>query len=97
MLNRINILKILKQFRQNTKSQFGIREIGIFGSIARDNPGINNDVDIVLKLDKQDLFNLIGIQQDLEEVLHSKVDVVSYRENMNTFLKKRIDEEAIYV
>ncbi|WP_417915656.1 hypothetical protein [Candidatus Electronema sp. JM] len=40
-----------------------------------------------------DLLNLIGIKQDLEEKLH----LVSYREGMNRFLKKRIDAEAVYV
>jgi uncharacterized protein len=39
---------------------------------------------------------LVGIKQDLEERLHRSVDIVSYRENMNQFLKKRIDGEAIY-
>ncbi len=46
---------------------------------------------------KQDLFVLIGIKQDLEEILQRPVDVVSYREAMNVLLKKRIDEEALYV
>jgi hypothetical protein len=45
----------------------------------------------------KDLFNLIGIKQDLEEQLHLPVDVISYRLNMNPFLKGRIDTEAIYV
>ena len=40
---------------------------------------------------------MIGIKQDLEETLHAKVDVISYREKMNAFLKNRIDKEAIYV
>lgn len=40
---------------------------------------------------------LIGIKQDLEEILQRPVDVVSYREAMNVLLKKRIDEEALYV
>ena len=42
-------------------------------------------------------INMIGIKQDLEETLHTNVDVISYREKMNTFLKNRIDKEAIYV
>jgi len=40
---------------------------------------------------------MIGIKQDLEEALHTNVDAISYREKMNTFLKNRIDKEAIYV
>ncbi len=37
---------------------------------------------------------MIGIKQDLEETLHTNVDVISYRETLNAFLKNRIDREA---
>jgi len=35
--------------------------------------------------------------QDLEAQLKLPVDIVSYREKMNRFLKRRIDAEAVYV
>ena len=56
-----------------------------------------SDVDVVVVLGNQDLFNLIGIKQDLEDQLQVPVDVVSYREKMNQHLKSRIDSEALYV
>ena len=71
--------------------------LGIFGSVARDESQESSDVDVVVKLKKQDLFNMIGIKQDLEEMLHTHVDVISYREQMNSFLKNRIDRESLYV
>jgi predicted nucleotidyltransferase len=40
---------------------------------------------------------LIGIKQELEEQLHCPVDIIRYREKMNSFLKRRIDHEALYV
>jgi len=56
-----------------------------------------SDVDIVVVLDDPDLFNLIGIKQDLEDRLKRHVDVVSYRNRMNPYLRKKIDNEAVYV
>jgi len=56
-----------------------------------------SDIDVVVELDRQDLFALIGIKQDLEEELKRQVDVVSYRQGMNRFLKARIEKEAVYV
>ena len=38
----------------------------------------------------------IGIKNDLEKKLHRPIDIVTYRESMNQFLKKRIDGEAVY-
>ena len=94
---RAEILKILKTFKEDCAGQYGILALGIFGSAARDEAKEDSDIDIVVKLKKQDLFNMIGIKQDLEETLHMPVDVISYREQMNAFLKTRIDKEVLYV
>ena len=56
-----------------------------------------SDVDIVLKTETPDLFNIVHIKEDLEEQLHLPVDIVRLREKMNPFLRKRIDKEAVYV
>ncbi len=96
-MSHTEILKILSAFKEKCAEQYGIISLGLFGSAARDESQDDSDVDIVIKLKKQDLFNMIGIKQDLEESLHTNVDVISYRETMNTFLKNRIDKEAIYV
>ena len=66
-------------------------------SFAKNRMNEGSDIDIVVNLTEQDLFELIGIKQDLEEKLKYPIDIVSYRETMNSFLKKRIDEEAVYV
>ena len=36
-------------------------------------------------------------QADLEENFQRHVDIVRYRDKMNPFLKKRIENEAVYV
>ena len=94
---RAEILKILKAFKEQYAEQYEISSLGMFGSVARDENQQGSDVDIVVRLKKQDLFNMIGIKQALEEMLHTNVDVISYRETMNSFLKNRIDKEALYV
>ena len=70
--------------------------LGIFGSVARDQATQTSDIDVIVEM-PPDLFQLIGLKQDLEELLDRPVDIVRYREHMNRFLKERIDKEAIYV
>ena len=65
--------------------------------MARVDAKNNSDIDIVVELNTPSLLNLIAIQQDLSEKFHQKVDIIRYRNKMNNFLKKRIDQEAIYV
>jgi hypothetical protein len=43
------------------------------------------------------LFTLVHVKEGLEEALHEHVDIVHYRERMNSLLKRRIDQEAVYV
>ncbi|MCK5494213.1 MAG: nucleotidyltransferase domain-containing protein [Candidatus Omnitrophica bacterium] len=96
-MSRKEVIKYLKKFKERNKNKYNIERLGVFGSVARDTANDNSDIDIVVVLKKQDLFEIIGIKQGLEEYLSSPVDVVSYRERMNPFLKNRIDKEAIYV
>ncbi len=96
-MSRSEIIQTLKNFKEKYSTEYGILVIGIFGSAARDEIKETSDVDVVVKMKKQDMFYLIGIKQNLEELLHVQVDVVSYRAKMNSFLKKRIEKEAIYV
>ncbi len=90
------IIEILRNYKKEYAEQYGILTIGVFGSIARGEGKEDSDVDVVLRITEPDLFMLAGIKNDLEERLHRPVDIVTYRENMNPFLKKRIDKEVVY-
>ena len=95
-MGKKEIIEILADYKEEFAEKYGILMIGIFGSVARDEAGRDSDVDVVVRISEPDLFMLVGIKNDLEERLHRTVDIVTYRENMNQFLKKRIDGEAVY-
>ena len=96
-MKRDEALVFLSHFKAMNREKYQIRKIGFFGSVARDGAGENSDVDVVVELDEPDLFHLIGIKQDIEAHFRRPVDIVRYRDTMNEFLKKRIDQEAVYV
>jgi predicted nucleotidyltransferase len=95
-MGKNEIIKILKAYKDEFAEQYSIKEIGVFGSVARNENGDDSDIDVVVHIQKPDLFILSGIKQDLEERFKKPVDVITYRENMNQFLKKRIDQESVY-
>ena len=96
-MDKDKIFLSLQRFKKLNKDKYEIVRIGFFGSAARGSMNEESDIDIVVELERPDLFNLIGIKQDLEEQFDRPVDIVRYREKMNDFLKKRIDQEAVYV
>lgn len=96
-MQRKDVLQTLAAFQQVKGKEYQIRRIGIFGSAARNQLVETSDVDVVVELLEPDLLVLVGIKQDLEALLHRQVDIVRYREKMNAFLKRKIEEEAVYV
>jgi len=92
-----DVVKAVGEFRDQKAREFGILRIGLFGSVTRGSLTDASDIDIVVEMSEPDLFAMIGIKQELEQLLHRRVDIVRYRSNMNPFLKQRIDQEAIYV
>ncbi|MCK5595734.1 nucleotidyltransferase domain-containing protein, partial [bacterium] len=68
--NRNQVISYLKKFREEKTSKYHIERIGVFGSVAKETASEKSDLDIVVKLSKQDMFDIIGIKQDLEEGLN---------------------------
>ena len=95
-MRRDEALEILRNQKPILQERFGVSRIGIFGSVARDEAKDDSDVDVVVDM-TPDLFLMVHVKELLEEAFHAPVDVIRYREQMNPFLKKRIDREAVYV
>jgi predicted nucleotidyltransferase len=90
----------LKQKRNeilDIAAKYGINNIKVFGSVARGESNQGSDIDFLVNFEEgRTLFDLIGFKNDLEELLSSKVDVVS--ENaIHWYLKDRIVQEAVEI
>lgn len=88
---------LLKTFKDEYAHTYHLKDLGYFGSYARNQAKDNSDVDVVFTSDRPDLFLTAMLKQDLETLLNRRVDVIRLRENMNPRLKARIQREAIYV
>ena len=95
-MRREQALKLLREHKQEFEERYGITRLGIFGSVARDEAVDSSDVDVVVEM-APDMFARASLEEELESILRSKVDVVRYWRRMNHYLKKRIDREAYYV
>ena len=96
-MEKTDLINQLHAYKLEKRNEYQLKKIGLFGSFARDDAGNDSDIDIVVELHRPDLFILGNIKTDLEELFGKRVYIVRLREKMNKFLKKRIEEEAIYV
>ena len=96
-MKRDDILAILREFKRDHAERYGILEIGVFGSSARDDAREDSDVDICIKTKTPNPFVLVHIKEDIEQMVQKHVDIVRVREKMNPFLRERIKRECRYV
>ena len=95
-MRRDEVLNILRMHKDVLVAKYGVTRLGIFGSVARDEATPGSDVDIVVEM-PPDLFQMVHMQDELEEILRTSVDLIRYQKYLNALLKRRIDNEAIYV
>ena len=74
------ITEILKKHKKEICNKFKVKEIGVFGSFARGEQRKSSDVDILVEFEETpDVFQLIDLEDYLQELLKKKVDVVRKR------------------
>jgi predicted nucleotidyltransferase len=97
MKSTTEYIRLLKQFKDNHASRYGIQKIGLFGSVARGEHKEGSDVDVCFEGVPQGFFAVGGMKVDLEQLFGCSVDVVRLREKMDSFFKEQIQKEVIYV
>lgn len=90
-------MRLLREFKMMNSEKYGIKRIGIFGSVARGEQNAQSDIDVYIESEPQSLFTMYNIKEELQELLGGSVDLVRLRDRMNSLLRKRIEKEGIYV
>jgi uncharacterized protein len=96
-MNRDGIISFLRDFKGKHADKYGIVSLCVFGSVARNELREDSDVDICVRTKTPDPFSLYHMKRDIEGILNRRVDIVRMRDNMNPFLKRRIEQEGIHV
>ena len=94
----MNMLKILQDKRTEIlalAAKHGASNVRLFGSVICGEDRDGSDVDFLVDMqDTRSLFDLIGLQQDLEKAIGRKVDLLTPN-GINRYLKDRILAEAV--
>jgi uncharacterized protein len=85
------------QSQEGALARLGVRELALFGSVARDQAGPDSDVDLLVEFDRPvGMFAFLELKEYLEELLGTPVDLVT-RSALKPQLRDRILAEAIGV
>jgi hypothetical protein len=78
--------------------QFDPQKVGIFGSFARGDNKKGSDIDILVEFKKiPSLLALIKLENDLSDILGTKVDLVTTGALKNKRIKKSIKKDLISI
>lgn len=88
-------------FHQQTLTDFAkkhqLKYLALFGSHARGEAREDSDVDLLVEYPPHtSLLDVVGMEQDLGDKLHKKVDLVS-RKYVNKHVKPYIEQDLIEV
>ena len=75
-------------------TRYGAGNLRVFGSVARGDARPESDVDLLVEMEAdRSLLDLVGLGQELEELLQRKVDVLTDA-SLHPMLRQRILDEA---
>ncbi len=76
-------------------AEHGASNVRVFGSMARGESDASSDVDLLVEMEPgRSLIDLVGLWQDLEDMLGTHVDVLSDG-GVSPHLRERIYAEAV--
>ena len=75
-------------------ARHGARNVRLFGSVARGDDRPGSDLDLLVEMDAAcSLLDLVGLEQDLEQLLERRVDVLTDG-SLHPQLRQRILADA---
>ncbi|TGN19141.1 nucleotidyltransferase family protein [Leptospira idonii] len=91
------LIQELSKIKPILNSDFGVLQIGIFGSFAKDQVHSNSDIDLLVELKDPDFDSFAGLQIFLEKLLERNVDLVRKRSQIRPSFLNRIQKDLIHV
>jgi predicted nucleotidyltransferase len=89
--------KILLDHKASLKEEYGVIEIGLFGSYIKENYKKDSDVDILVEFEKAiDLFAFVSLKNHLSDLLGANVDLVT-KKALKPKIGQRILSETVYI
>jgi predicted nucleotidyltransferase len=96
-LHKENILQILNSHKQELLN-YGVKEIGLFGSYVRNEATKESDIDLLVDIvkEKKTFRNFMALSYYLEELFGKKVELVT-KQSLSPYIGPHILKTVEYV
>ena len=96
-MNRSRALELLTQSKPTLAARYGVTQLALFGSTARNNARSNSDIDVLVAFDGPATSErYFGVQFYLEDLFGCEIDLVTEKA-LRVELRPFIEKEAVRV
>ncbi|MDE5553594.1 MAG: nucleotidyltransferase family protein [Muribaculaceae bacterium] len=93
---RQHCIDVLTKASHKLRTEYGVKSLRLFGSVARGEDNDHSDVDLFVEMPPKAL-KIVALKNYLQDILGRAVDVVRSRPSLNTFLLNEIDRDGITI
>lgn len=95
MITKSEILTQLKELKPVLAKEYGVKEIGLFGSFADETATDNSDIDLLVELSKPIGWKFFSLEIYLEKIFKRKIDLVT-KSAISERIKENILKQVSY-
>ena len=96
-MNRDDILSLLREHKATLARRYGVTDIALFGSVARNRTSEHSDIDLLVRFDGPATSKrYFGVQFYIEDLTGRTVDLVTDKA-LRAELRPAVEREAIHV
>ena len=96
-MTRDEALAILRREKPRLSERYGVRQIGVFGSVARNEATDDSDVDIIVDVPVTDAWEYFSLVDEIKTAFPVPVDVVRLHSKLRPFFLERLARDGVYV
>jgi predicted nucleotidyltransferase len=94
-LQKNDVIAFLRDSKERFATRYGVRRIGLFGSVARDRASQASDLDVVVEMESPTFDRYMDLKFELEDRFGVQVDLV-LSDTVKDRLRPVIERETVY-
>lgn len=93
---RQHCIDTLTKTSDKLRTEYGVRALRMFGSVARGEDKSDSDVDLFVDMPPK-AMKMVALKHYLQDILGRSVDLIRSRSTLDPFLLKQIEKDGITI
>jgi len=91
----MNVFNVIKNHKNEIKTKYDVKRIGIFGSYAKGQQNEESDIDVLVEFGKPTFDNFMELAFYLEDLFGKKVDLLTPK-SLSPYMRPSVEKEVVW-